>query len=429
MISQEISARMLNRAPSFKFEDGVFCIEGIDYLSLIEEYGSPLVCFSRKRPISNIRAMRDVFRKYHQDTRIFYAYKANYLRPILSDIRSYAGAEVISGFELLLAENVGVKASDIIFNGVGKTNPELEHAVGNNILINVESLSEIERLDSIAKGFRKKARVGIRIHPYNDTEDGHYDCDKLGFGASEARKAIRKINNKKWLRLAGLNTHAYLRQTTPENHKQGLRSMLRLSNEIKHSYGTELEFFDIGGGFETRAVLERASSIDEFASELLDGIDLDNSSLYLEPGRYVVNDTAVVISKVVTKKTNGGRNWAITDISTNFLRRAANSSFFEVVPAEIKSTKAISQETISFGGRVGSSSDMIDENVKLLKIKEGDFVIVLNCGAYTVSMSEQFVDPRPAIIYIGSRGKTNVMWERETPEDLLDLYSGNGEHK
>jgi len=421
----EMRRRMENRAPWFRFENGNFYIENIDYRTLVEKYGTPLVCFSRNRLRENARHIKESFRNHYERTKIFYAYKANYFGPILSDLKEYCGAEVISNLELQLACRVGVPNENIIFNGVGKTKEELEFCVENDILVNVDSLSEIDKLDSLAAEHGKKFSIGLRVHPeLREYEENAFikSGSKLGLDIkSDAEKAINKILKKKHLQLRGLHAHSYSRQTQPQMHLYALDSMINFAKRLEDVYDIQLDFLDIGGGFDTRAVLERTGHIDYFARKISErmkqlGTDI---FLYLEPGRYIVNDAGVVITKIITEKTNKDRKWLITDIATNFLIPVKNANF-EVIPADLTGRN---EEELNFGGGICSSADVIEEKVILPSMKEEEYAVVLNCGAYTSVMSEQFVYPRPRVVYI-DKSDVRTLWERENIEDAIKLYIG-----
>jgi diaminopimelate decarboxylase len=423
--THNIKRRVAHREPGFSLRGNNFYVENICWHELVEEYGTPLVCFSRNRLRENARNIVEAFKRYHNRTKVYYAYKANYFKSVLSDLKPLAGAEVISGLEMQLAREAGVSNENIVFNGVGKTEEELAACVENDVLVNVDSLSEIDKLDQLASKHGKTVSIGLRIHP----ELGVYEKDafirrgtKLGLDVkNEAMKAAKRIMERRNLLLKGLHSHTYSRQSSPGMHLCALESMIRFARKLKRKYGMNLSFLDIGGGLETRAVLERTTSIDLFAREICGKIESYDPSiqLYLEPGRYIVNDAAATITKVVTRKSNSKRKWLITDIATNFLIPVKNANF-EVIPA-----KSISRhpEKQSFGGGICSSADVIDENVMLPLIKEEEYVIVLNCGAYTSVMSEQFVYPRPQVVYVdGSNVKT--LWQRERPENVVELFSG-----
>lgn len=425
-LQSEIRRRMENRAPWFRFEDGKFYIEDLDYRTLVEEYGTPLVCFSRNRLQENAKHIKESFRNHYEKTKIFYAYKANYFGPILSDLKKYCGAEVISDLELQLARRIGVPNGDIIFNGVGKTNEELESCVENDILVNVDSLSEIDKLDSLAAEYGKKFSIGLRVHP----ELGKYEEDafiksgsKLGLDIkSEAEEAVNSILKKKHLQLKGLHAHSYSRQTQPQMYLYALDSMIDFSKRLEDVFGTQLDFLDIGGGFDTRAVLERTGNIDYFAKEISERLKQlgKDISLYVEPGRYVVNDAGVVITKIITEKSNAGRKWLITDIATNFLIPVKNANF-EVIPADLTGRD---EEELNFGGGICSSADVVEEKAVLPLVKEGEHAVILNCGAYTSVMSEQFVYPRPRVVYI-DKSDVRTLWGEESIEDVIKIYAGD----
>lgn len=407
--------------PGFSFKKNCLHIENNNYKNLIKKYGTPLICLSKNRLISNAKELLRVFKKEYKKTKIFYAYKANYFKPVLKELKDILGAEVISEFELKLALMAGVKPENIIFNGVGKTENELNLCVENNILINIDSFSEIEKIEKIAENKLKKACVGLRIHPaLGKFEKNAFvkEASKLGSSIPEAEKLAKRISQKKHLKLKGIHAHVCSRQATPNMHLQVLDSMIKFCKQLtKHKI--EVGFIDIGGGIDTRSTVEQKNSLEHFAKKISKKMKKTGLYLYLEPGRVIINDAAIVLSKIITKKVNNKKNWLITDIATNFLIPTKNANF-KIIPAEITKRK---RKKMNFGGGICSMADVIETNVFLPDVKEGEVIAVLNCGAYTSVMFEQFVYPRPTAVYL-DRFKKQIIWEKGTTELMIKNHWG-----
>ena len=155
--------------PEITYRDKVLYIEKVSTLDLVEEFGTPLMCFSKKRLINNAEILSGSLKRNHKKTKVFYAYKANYLSPILHLFKAEGlGAEVISMFEIMMAETVGIAHEDIIFNGPGKTYEALVYAIKNNILLNADSFSELEKINRISKAHKTITDIGIRVHLRNN---------------------------------------------------------------------------------------------------------------------------------------------------------------------------------------------------------------------------------------------------------------------
>ena len=399
----------------FHYRNGVLHIEDIDYRDIISDIGTPVACFSRKRILDNLKEVGDSFRRHHDKVKVFFAYKANYCLPILCDLGKDAGAEVISRAELDLAKKVGIKNEDIIFNGVGKTDSDLEFCASEGILVNADSLSEIETYGNIAESHGKDVDIGLRIHPkLGKMEDVAFikRGSKLGLDPdSDAKNAIRLISEKNNLRLAGLHSHAYSRQSTPEMHLKAVDTMIEFSEYVRRELGYNPVYFDIGGGLGTRSVMEKEHCLGRFAKEICDEIRSFDKEiyLYLELGRFIVNDSGIVLSRITRKKTNRGNTWLISDIATNYLIPLPSAEY-KVIPAEIRSRP---NECVNIGGGICSSSDVIETGACLPSIEEGEYIAILNTGAYTNVMVSSFVYSKPNILYVDGSVADLIGWGLE----------------
>jgi diaminopimelate decarboxylase len=421
----ESSRRVHYLDPFFRYKNSVFYVENVPYTTIVKRVGTPVIVFSEKRLLKNLESIREAFSKKWPKVKIAYPYKANYLlgiRRILKECNAYA--EVMSGLELEMALEAKVEPKRIIFNGPGKTIEELEKAIELGIMcLNADSLSELQKISNIANKKGINVNVGIRVHPdMGEIADKAFikQGSKMGFDISceDAFRAFEYAKKLKKLNIVGINFHISSRSASPLLHEAALKSTVELMKNLKKQLQIELKYLDVGGGFETRSIMEReGTKISDFAlnvQNILSELDYQ-PYLVIEPGRYLVNDCGIGIGKVTTKKQSAGNTWLITDIGTNVLIPTGNHEF-QVVSAELKDNI----EEANVGDGICSPSAVIEKKVQLSSISEDEYIVVLNCGAYTVSLFEDFGSTLPAIVFVN--GDKFTFRKRQTIKQAMKNF-------
>ena len=416
-----------------KYEKNELMIDEVSAIELIREYGTPLFVISKMQVRQNYNKLRKAFSRYPK-CMIAYSYKTNYL-PAVCNILHHegAGAEVVSAFELLLAKKLGVQSSKIIFNGPGKSDKEIEMIIDYDIaLVNADSIEELERINQIAKDKGKIVEVGIRVKP--DVPD-FFVWPKFGMdiATGQAFKAYQRASELKNINVVGMHAHIGTQICSTYPYTEGIRQMAKLMSKVNAELSIELKFFDIGGGFgvpgftplyPTEEKIENPATIEEFGESIVETFlscisdyNLSEPTLVLEPGRIIITDPALILTMVEgTKVIGGSTKTVVVDAGVNLIMFAPYY-YHRIFPVEIRER---AKEAVDIYGPLCMQMDVLGVNRKLPVLKRGDFLAVLDAGAYSISLSQQFIRPRPPVVLVNC-GKRKMVRRGETFEDIFRL--------
>lgn len=404
-------------------------IEGVAVRDLIKQYGSPLFAFSERKIRDNYRTARRAFETRYPKVQFAWSYKTNYLNAICNIFHQEGSwGEVVSRFEYEKALKNGVPGNKIIFNGPDKTNEDLKLAIKNDSLIHIDHLDELYRLQDIATELKVKPRVAIRVN----MDTGVYPMwDRFGFNyeTGQAWDAINKIIVTGKLELVGLHTHIGTYMLVPSAYGIAAGKMADLALAIKQKFGKLLQYIDMGGGFASKNTLkgsfligaDTAPDINEYAEAictalLYAGFKQDELPfLYLETGRFLIDDAGFLLGSVIAnKRLSDGRKATIMDFGVNVLF----TSFWydhKITPAQ--EFGSYTEETVLYGP-LCMNIDVVRENISLPPLSPGDQVVVHHVGAYDITQSMQFIALRPAIVLIDKMSKVHLIKQKETLKDL-----------
>ncbi len=401
------------------YKKGELCIDNIYCRKLIKDKGTPLVCISLDRIKDNITTFKRILDAEYPNNRIYYALKASYLKGVLKTVKETGiGIEAISKLELEIISRIGYKPKDVIFNGIGRSGEELYDAISRGIITNIDSFSEFKKLIFVNKSIKKDLKIGFRVHP-NFKNDGNFvkKGSKLGITYKETEKCI-KISLENGIKVSGLSFHVFSNKLNSGDHVTAVKSVLFFMEKMAHKFSIKWEYIDLGGGFAPRMFFKNDDKIKKFIKNI-SAVLKDNPfsvKLIFELGRYIVADSAIILSSVNTLKRNNGSLWAILDIGTNYLIPAPGSRF-KVIPCKINK----GHSAISFADGICSPAGFIDKTI-INTIREGECVAVLNAGAYTSVMKEEFVFRSPCHIFIKDNKIVDVM--EETSIQKVLKYNG-----
>jgi len=357
--------------------------------------------------------------------RICYSVKANGNLGVLRVLKQLgAGADIVSVGELRRVLAAGFDPDGIVFSGVGKTPPELEEAIRAGVgFINVESTSELDTLFAVAKNVKKPANVGIRVNPDVATETPHpytrtgEKTTKFGVPFDEVVLVAQRIAAEPLLKLRGLAMHIGSQITDVGPYHRGTVKLLELVTALRASGVDGLEALDVGGGLGVRYHNEKAPTPKAFAEAVVPAVKAAGLGLLCEPGRYLVANGGVLLTKVLYRKHAGGKDFVIVDAGmTDFVRPSHYNAHHEIVP--LKDGKR-GEETVSVVGPICESGDFLALDRKLPVVMPGEALAVLGTGAYGFVMSSTYNQrPRPPEVVVEG-DRYFVSRPRETLEDLL----------
>jgi diaminopimelate decarboxylase len=404
----------------FGYQHGKLHAEGVPLNRIAEQYGTPSFVYSRT-------ALSDAWRAYDaafsgRDHLVCYAVKAN---PNLAILNLFArlgsGFDIVSGGELQRVLAAGGDPGKIVFSGVGKTEEEMRRALAAGILcFNVESESELTRLDRIAGELGKTAPVSLRVNPDVDAKTHPYIAtglkqNKFGVPYHEAPSLYRRARDLAHLRIEGIDCHIGSQLTEIAPFAAALEKILDLLDRLKQD-GIAIAHLDLGGGLGICYRDETPPAIGEYARVLTGLIGTRTQKLLFEPGRTLVGNAGVLLSRVEYLKHGEEKNFAIVDAAMNDLMRPAlYDAWHQVLPVNASEEAGKSYEIV---GPVCESGDFLARD-RRLALQEGDLLAIMSAGAYGMSMSSNY-NTRPRAVEVMVDGTaSHLIRERETVEELI----------
>ncbi len=368
--------------------------------SYLSKKETPIFIYLEDRFRNNAEILKQNLENNIPNLFVSYAIKANYLGRILLDAKKFGlGIEVMSLFELKLAQEAKIPNKNIIFNGPAKTEEELDFALSKKIgHLNVDSLNELILAESIAKKYEMVQPITIRIHPQLDDKTEKRMLikknSKLGIDYSRGIKLFEYAKKSKNLNPVGVHTHIGTNLTSHDFYDELLGFLNKYITDLEKKNGISINNINLGGGLASKSILdENGFQIEKLGKQISSHIsNIDEKTIIFEPGRYLIEDSFIAITQVLRTKKSWGRKWAFTDIGANSLI-PMRYSHYKVIPQKYKGKG----QYTNIGGPLCLPVDVLTDESVDFEIEEKDLLIVLNCGAYTMSMSEQFGYPRPAI--------------------------------
>ncbi len=413
-------------ARPFAYRNRTLHCDGVSLNALAEEHGTPLYVYSAAQIAHRFGLFQTAFAA--RPNTICYAVKANSSLAILRLLgQQGAGFDIVSGGELERVRKAHKPAlSKVVFSGVGKQIWEIDAALQANILLfNVESEAELHLLAARAETLGKRARFALRVnpdvfaetHPYISTGLSEH---KFGIDIKAARDLYRKAAKSKWLDPAGVSVHigSQIRKVDP--FAAALTRVTSLIADLRKD-GHNIRYIDAGGGLGIdygTADFNPAEQVAHYAAALAKGLAADPAHLLLEPGRFIVAQAGALLTRVLYIKKNGSKTFVITDAGMNdLIRPALYQAHHEILP--IKQPTGKSSLTADIVGPVCESGDFFARDRELPTVKPGDLVLLLDAGAYGMSLTSNYnTRPRPAEVLIED-STTKLIRRRETMKDLL----------
>lgn len=404
----------------FTRRDRHLCVEGVPLERIAESCGTPCYVYSRAALESAYRAYDNALAT--RDHLICYAVKANSNLAILDIFaRLGSGFDIVSGGELARVLKVGGDPRKIVFSGVGKTAEEIGAALEAGILcFNVESESELARINTVAGKAGKIAPVSLRVNPDVDAQTHPYIAtglkeNKFGVAFEDALRLYRTAAAMQHLRICGIDCHIGSQLTEIPPFVAALQKILGLIDQLAAS-GIKISHIDIGGGLGIRYRDETPPPVEEYINALSACLGDRPQKILFEPGRSLVGNTGVLLTRVEYLKHNDYRNFAVVDAAMNDLMRPAlYDAWHDIQPVLPRDGTARRYEIV---GPVCESGDFLGRD-RALNLAESDLLAIMSAGAYGMSMSSNYnTRPRAAeVIVCGD--EFHVVRSRETFEQMI----------
>ena len=372
------------------FEDEKSFIEGVCLNDIIKNQPTPFYIYSQETITKKYKTLYDTLK-----SEIFFSVKANSNQAILTLMCNLgAGADVVSVGELERAICAGFNPNQIIFEGVGKSLDDIKYAINKNIrLINVESIEELETINSIGKSINKIVNIGIRLNP--DINSNSLDkistgkkTDKFGISLDQLKQIIDLVKLSKYIKLQGISCHIGSQINEISIYEKLFLTMKDLA-QIIISNGIDIKYLDLGGGFAVNYEKNDDDLDINIISKLINSIFSKVSyKLSFEPGRYLVAKSGIIITKILTSKTNGGINFLITDAGMQTIIRPAMYGAVH----RIESLSSFNKENkiYTVAGPICESSDIISKNISLPLQKSQNYLAIHDVGAYGAVMATNY---------------------------------------
>lgn len=409
----------------FNYRNQQLHIEDVALTEIAAEFGTPCYVYSKHTIQHNWLAFVNAFKNSKQAHKIFYAVKANSNLAILQVLAKLgANFDTVSGGEIDRVIAAGGMAKNIVFSGVGKTSAEIIQAIELGIhSINIESIAELQRVQELAKQSGKQINIAIRINPDIDANSHPYIStggkqNKFGIDYKQAIEIYTLAANCTNLRIQGISCHIGSQITTLEPFLSALDQLLEII-DLLAKQNISIEFINLGGGLGIRYQDESPPSTAEYVTAILEKLKNRNIELHLEPGRSIVADAGILLTKIEYLKSTAEHNFAIVDAAMNDLIRPALYESYHLIQPVVYSQSATPTINYSIVGPVCESGDFLGKDRKL-SVKAGDLLAIMTCGAYGFSMSSNYnTRPRCAEVLVAG-DKAFLIRKRETIQQLLE---------
>jgi len=410
----------------FAFRDRQLFAEGVPIVAIAEQVGTPCYIYSRAAIEARYRSFDAAFgARAHQ---VCYAVKANSSLALLNVLaRLGAGFDIVSGGELERVRRAGGDPARVVFSGVGKSREEMKSALAAGIgCFNVESEAELEQLNEVAGESGKRAPVALRVNPDVDPATHPYIStglkeSKFGVPIERALAVYQRAQALAHLRITGVACHIGSQLTDMTPFIDALERVVELVGELGDA-GIELEHLDLGGGLGINYRDEVPLEPDDYVLAILNrlqglGSRYQRLRLLIEPGRAIVGNAGVLLTRVLYLKLGAARNFAIVDAAMNDLMRPAlYDAWHDIAPVKVDAPRTL--RVYDVVGPVCESGDFLGRN-RELGVEAGDLLVVASAGAYGMAMSSNYnTRPRAAEVMVDGE-RFHVVRRRETLDDLL----------
>ncbi len=415
-----------NYTPGFSYRHGALACEAVSLATIAQRVGTPAYVYSRAAFTSAYHELdRALGRVPH---RICYAVKAN---SSLAVLRAFArlgsSFDIVSGGELFRLRGIGMPGERIVFSGVGKTREEIREALRARILLfNVESEAELEVLASEAARAGRAAPAAIRVNPdieaggHPHIATGHHR-HKFGIDWTEARRLYLRHKQSLWIEWRGISSHIGSQITAVGPFRRASARLAKYFGELRGE-GIALRFLDIGGGIGIRYTKEKPLTFAEYAKALPRSLGSSLGSLggelLLEPGRALIGNAGVLLTRVLYTKRSRGKTFVIVDAAMNDLIRPALYGAAHCI-TPVKRPGGANVSRVDVVGPVCESGDFFLHDWPMPEMEAGDLLVIWSAGAYSFVESSNYNSrPRAAEVLVEG-GRFRIIRRRETREDLI----------
>jgi len=406
----------------FKYKGNHLYCEYVRIEGLAQRFGTPLYVYSYHTLIGHYLKLKTAFDSLKP--LICYSVKANSNLAILKALLDKgAGLDIVSGGELFRASQVGCPVEKIVYASVGKTDREIEEAIKKKILFfNVESVGELENINRISERLNRITRVAIRINPDVEPKTHKFITtgkitNKFGIDFKNAYNIFLLRNNFSNLNICGLHIHIGSQITESAPYVAAITKMVEFIRRLRRK-GIGLEYLNIGGGLGIIYNKETPQTAQKFAKRIMPLLKKTGLKIILEPGRFIVGNAGILVTKVLYIKNTPKKTFVIVDGGMNdLIRPALYDAYHNIIPLRVRRHKSRAVK-VDVVGPICESGDFFAKDRKLPRLQEGDYLAVMGAGAYGFSMSSNYNSRPKAEEVLVVKGREFVIRKREHYQDL-----------
>ncbi|AHF96455.1 MAG: diaminopimelate decarboxylase [Desulfurella sp.] len=405
----------------FYYKNNELYVEDMKVADIALEFKTPLYIYSKSHFETQYKKLDEKITRRHL---ICFALKANSNLAVINTFAKLgAGADVVSAGEIFRAKKAGLDTTKIVFSGVGKTPDEIKYALENNILMfNIESFEELEEIEKVACLLNKTAPVSFRVNPNVDPKTHPYIStglkkNKFGISHTQIVDAYKKASQMKHISIKGIQFHIGSQLTDVSPFFEAQIKVAHIMRELL-SLGIKLDIIDIGGGLGVVYENEKEPDLDQYANFINEAFkDFPDSMIVLEPGRFLVANGGIFVTKVLYRKQNEGKNFIIVDGAMNdLIRPSLYDAYHKIEPVVKKNAKKITADIV---GPICESGDFFARSREIESLERNDLVSIFSSGAYGFTMASNYNSRcKPAEVLV-DKDKVKLVRARETFEDLI----------
>jgi len=406
----------------FEYRDNELYCEDVTVNLIAEKVGTPFYLYSHATLKRHYEKFDQAFEGVSR--LVCFSAKANTSLAVLTLFeRLGSGLDIVSGGELYRGLKAGFSPDRIVYSGVGKHIDEIDFALNTGILMfNIESLEELELIDIRAGRLKKRAPVAIRVNPDVDPKTHPYIStglkkNKFGIDSETAIEGYKAASKLKNVEIIGIDCHIGSQITEAQPFRDALKSLKELIHELK-TMGIEIRYLDMGGGLGITYDDESPPDLHEYAGAIAEPIKDMDLQLILEPGRVIVGNAGVLITRVLYRKSGESKEFIIADAAMNDLMRPALYNAFHSIEPVVRSEETLI--TADVVGPICESSDFLAIDRPIANVKRGDLLAVMSAGAYGFVMSSNYCSRLRSAEVMVQGDQFHVIRVRQSYEDLVD---------
>jgi diaminopimelate decarboxylase len=405
----------------FQYQDKQLYCEDVPIKKIAEKIGTPFYLYSYATLRRHYFAFNSAFESVNK--LICYSAKANTNRAVLNLFsRLGCGLDIVSGGELYRGISAGFSPEKIVYSGVGKRIDEIDYALKCGILMfNVESLDEMQRIDERARLLKKKAPVAIRVNPDVDPKTHPYIStglkkNKFGIDMEAALKGYELASQLEHIEIVGIDCHIGSQITEAEPFDHALMSLKALIDKLKQ-LGINIRYLDMGGGLGITYENETPPTLGEYANAIVTELDDPGLCLILEPGRVLVGNAGILVTRVLYRKSGSSKDFVIVDAGMNdLLRPTLYNAYHAIEPVQKMDDSLMVADVV---GPICESGDFLAIDRGIADVAGGDLLAVMSTGAYGYVMSSNYCS-RPRVAEVMVKGdQFEIVKRRENYDDLV----------